>query len=109
MNFIFGSGKRLKRRKVPALINQLFWTTSVNLDEGDKNLLLSRQSSPAYVFLEFFLILYNNYSETHKIVDTRNRNKPIRSKITKPQTATVISLWFEGLLHILNFIVIQHS
>ena len=24
MNFIFGSGKGLKRRKVPALINQLF-------------------------------------------------------------------------------------
>ena len=26
------------------------------------------------------------------------RNKPIRRKITKPQTATVISLWFRGLL-----------
>ena len=26
------------------------------------------------------------------------RNKPIRRKITKPQTATVISLWFWGLL-----------
>ena len=26
------------------------------------------------------------------------RNKPMRSKRTKPQTATVISLWFEGLL-----------
>ena len=40
MNFIFGSGKGLKRRKVPALINQLFWTTSVNLDEGNENLQL---------------------------------------------------------------------
>ena len=26
------------------------------------------------------------------------RNKPIRREITKPQTATVISLWFWGLL-----------
>ena len=40
MNFIFGSGKELKRRKVPALINQLFGTTSVNLDEGNENLQL---------------------------------------------------------------------
>ena len=40
MKFIFGSGKGLKRRKAPALINQLFWTTSVNLDEGNENLQL---------------------------------------------------------------------
>ena len=38
MNFIFGSGKGFKRRKVPALINTSFWTTSVDLDEGDENL-----------------------------------------------------------------------
>ena len=40
MNFIFGSGKGLKTRNVSALINPSFWTTSVNLDEGDKNLVL---------------------------------------------------------------------
>ena len=40
MNFISGPGKGLKRRKVPGLINPSFWTTSVNLDEGEKNLLL---------------------------------------------------------------------
>ena len=44
MNFISGSGKGLKRRKVPALTNPSFWTTSVNLDKGDKNLALQRQS-----------------------------------------------------------------
>ena len=38
MNFIFGSGRGFKRRKVPALINTSFWTTSVDLDEGDENL-----------------------------------------------------------------------
>ena len=35
------------------------------------------------------------------------RNKSINRKITKLQTATVISLWFWGCLHILNFIVIS--
>ena len=34
------------------------------------------------------------------------RNKPIRREITKLQTATVINLWFEVCLRILNFIVI---
>ena len=41
------------------------------------------------------------YCEIHKTVNTRNmecycvaRNKPIRREITKPQTATVVNLWF---------------
>ena len=47
------------------------------------------------------------YCETQKTVNTRNingmllcvaRKKPIRREKTKPQTATVISLWFSGLL-----------
>ena len=48
----------------------------------------------------------NNYCETHGTVNTRNisecycvaRNRPIRCEITKPQTATVINLWFWGFL-----------
>ena len=35
MNFISDSGNGLKRRKVPALFNPLFWITSVNVDEED--------------------------------------------------------------------------
>ena len=40
--------------KVPALINPLFWATSGNLDEEDKNLLLFFSS---FIYLVFFNIV----------------------------------------------------
>ena len=53
------------------------------------------------------LAIVTKYCESHKTVNTRNiygmsycvaRNKPLRSEISKPPTATVISLWFWGFL-----------
>ena len=47
-----------------------------------------------------------NYSETHRTVNTRNINRMLlcckekanKAWKTKPETATVISLWFWGFL-----------
>ena len=75
------------------------WTFTLTRNFGCRKVNLAYPPKGPVFFMEFTVKLTKPWTpEIFMECYCVARNKPIRRKITKPQTATVISLWFRGLL-----------